>query len=275
MPDGLDGDHEHDAYEYFEPTSSTTSAWGDHLQHGGPPTGLLMRALSRQAPDPDQHFSRVTTEILGAIGLDLNRVRSYVIRPGRQISMVGADLEVRQGDGSFRVAARAVAWRLRAHDTAEIGAQPADAMRPVPTDLGASAGLTGDDSLGVDWGTRGFIGAIESVTTPGRLGDTPAAWLRPSIDLVDGEPITDIESIMTVVDVANGLGTRLRPDEWTWMNTDTTVHFSAVPHGPWLGIDAQMATGPSGFGATFADLYDLDGFIGRSAQTVLLSAVPT
>ncbi|OPX15349.1 thioesterase family protein [Gordonia sp. i37] len=259
-----------DGFEYFRPTSATISPWSSDIQHGGPPTGLLMRALEHAAPETSMHFTRVTTEILGAVGLEMNRVRAQVIRPGRRISMVAADLEVVQPDGSYRPVARAVAWRLRAHDTSTIAVRPQSPLRPTPEDIDVKVGVTADSSLGVDWGTEGFIGSTESAVTTGRLGATPAVWLRPAVELVAGEKISDLQSIMTVVDVANGLGTRLRPDEWTWMNTDTTVHFSAVPSGQWLGIDAELAAGSDGFGATFADLYDADGFIGRSAQTVLL-----
>lgn len=259
-----------DGFEYFRPTASTISPWSSDIQHGGPPTGLLMRALDRTAPHSALHFTRVTTEILGRVGLGTNRVRAQVVRPGRRISMVAAELEVQQDDRSFRAAARAVAWRLRAHDTSAITDATYPPLRPTPDELTVNSGVGPDDRLGVDWGTNGFIGSVESAVTAGRAGNTPAVWLRPAIDLVEGEKISDIESIMTVVDVANGLGTRLRADEWTWMNTDTTVHFSAVPTGEWLGIDAHLAAGPEGFGASFADLYDVDGFIGRSAQTVLL-----
>lgn len=262
---------EHDAgYEYFQPTEATQSVWASTMQHGGPPSGLMMRSLLRCDPSPAQRFTRVTTEILGPIGLGVNRLRTEVIRPGRQISLVGTDLEVAQADGSFRLAARSVGWRLRTADTAHVAHEP-EPLRPGPADLTPVTGVTESDDLGVDWGTVGFIGSIESAAIPGRVGDTPAVWVRPAIPLVGGEQITDLESIFTVIDIANGLGTRLRTDQWTWMNTDTTVHLTRTPRGPWVGIDADMVQGPEGFGATFADLYDAGGFIGRSAQTVLLA----
>ncbi|MGC4932318.1 thioesterase family protein [Gordonia sp. DT30] len=258
-----------DGVDYFRPTAATTSPWSADIQHGGPPTGLLMRALGQVAPDPSMHFTRVTTEILGAVGLGVNRVRAQVLRPGRRISVVTAELDVQQPGGAFRTVARAVAWQMRAHDTSAV-AQARPRLRPTPDELHRTLGVTSHSSLGVDWGTEGFIGTTEIAVAGDGAGDTPAVWLRPAIELVAGEKTSDLESVMTVVDVANGLGTRLRPDQWTWMNTDTTVHFTAVPTGPWLGIDADLAAGPDGFGATFADLYDVDGFIGRSAQTVLL-----
>lgn len=257
-------------HEYFQPTEATQSVWASTMQHGGPPSGLMMRSLLRCDAQPGQQFTRVTTEILGPIGLGVNRIRAAVMRPGRQISLVGTDLEVQQADGSFRLAARSVGWRLRTADTADI-AEPPEALTPTPDDLTPVHGVTENSDLGVDWGTIGFIGSIESATAPGRTGDTPAVWVRPAIALVGGEEISDLESMFTVIDIANGLGTRLRTDQWTWMNTDTTVHLTRIPSGPWVGIDADMVQGPDGFGATFGDLHDRHGFIGRSAQTVLLN----
>ncbi|MFT4125795.1 MAG: thioesterase family protein [Gordonia sp. (in: high G+C Gram-positive bacteria)] len=255
-------------FEYFRPTDATGGPWVPGIQHGGPPTGLLTRALRRAAttlPGPMQ-FTRITVEILGPVGLDVNRVRAQVIRPGRRIAMVAADLEVRGPDGTFRPAARAVAWLMRPADTTAIVRVPVEPLTPTPDALTTTPGVS---QGGVRWEPTGFIGSLTSAVVPGATG-VPAMWLRPEIDLVDGEPITDLESIMTVVDVANGLGTQLDTSAWTWMNTDTTVHFTTVPQGPWLGIDAELAAGPSGFGTTFADLYDARGFIGRSAQTALL-----
>ncbi|GAC70299.1 thioesterase family protein [Gordonia soli] len=267
-----DDDHDSgsESVEYFQPTGATVSVWASTMQHGGPPAGLLMRALLRADPDPAHHFTRVTTEILGPIGLGINRVRSRVVRPGRQIAMVEANLDVRREDGTYRTAARSVGWRLKTGDSSAIARGPRAPLGPLPGERESIIGFPTDSENGVAWGTVGFIGTVESVTVPGRNGDTPAVWLRPTIPLVDGEETSDLESQFTVLDVANGMGTRLRPDEWTWMNTDTTVHLTSTPEGPWLGIDADMAVGREGFGATFADLYDTSGFIGRSAQTVLL-----
>ncbi|MCR8897101.1 thioesterase family protein [Gordonia sp. GONU] len=259
-------------HEYFRPTDATLSVWSPTMQHGGPPSALMMRSLLRCDPDPAQHFTRVTTEILGPIGLGINRIHARVIRPGRQISLVETELDVQQPDGSFRTAARSVGWRIRAADTGEIANGPVP-LSPLPDELPSQIGFPDDSGEAVDWGTLGFIGTVESARTTGRNGSTPAVWLRPAIPLVEGEKTSDLESIFTVIDVANGLGTQLRPDRWSWMNTDTTVHLTRVPSGPWVGIDAHMVAGPDGFGGTFADLYDTSGYIGRSAQTVMLNAV--
>ncbi|NMO05166.1 thioesterase family protein [Gordonia sp. TBRC 11910] len=260
-----------DGYEYFQPTPSTLSVWADTLQHGGPPTALLTRSLQAVVAGRSGGFSRITTDILGAIGLDVNRVRAQVIRPGRQISVIGAELDVRQADGSFRTAARASAWFLDGAPTAPIEHLPRPPLTPPPGEVAMRRGITTDDTTGIDWGTVAFIGTTETGRADSRNGGTPATWIRPLLPLVDGEPTSDLSSAFTVIDVANGIGTSLDPRRWSWMNTDTTVHLLRPPRGEWLGLDSDLAVGPAGYGATFADLYDADGFVGRSAQTVLLA----
>ncbi|MEZ5211717.1 MULTISPECIES: thioesterase family protein [unclassified Gordonia (in: high G+C Gram-positive bacteria)] len=266
-PDGDDP-----AYDYFQPTPATVSVWSPNIQHGGPPTGLLVRAMEGVADPADgQAVTRVTMEILGAIGLDVNRVRAWIPRPGRQISQVAAELEARQPDGSYRVVGRAVAWRLKVTDTAAVERLPREPLSPSPADVPHAIGFPEVDGVAVPWGRIGFIGTIEVAGAPGRNEPTPAVWLRPLLPLVAGSPTSPLASAFTVVDVANGVGSTMNPSEWSWMNTDTTVHLTGQPTGEWIGIDSAMAAGREGYGASFAELYDERGYLGRSAQTVLLT----
>lgn len=267
VPEG--GDPE---YEYFQPTKATASVWSQDMQHGGPPSGLLMRAMLRVVPDDGQHFARVTNEIIGQVGLGVNRVRASVPRPGKRISMVQADLESQLPDGSFRLAARAVAWRMLSADSSAVVHTPNEPLPAGPDDLKQIVGFPTEDEDAVPWGKVGFIGTAVTARQPGRNGETPALWIRPAIPLVGGEEMTNLESVFTVLDVANGVGTQLNPLEWSWMNMDTTAHLTAQPTSPWLGIDADLAIGATGYGATFADLYDVSGFLGRSAQSDLIVA---
>nr|WP_212763236.1 thioesterase family protein [Gordonia araii] len=265
-----------DGWEYFAPTESSVSVWTSEIQHGGPPTGLLTRVLRRTAAaagtGESVTFSRIATDILGPVGLDTNRVKGEVIRPGRQISLIGAELQTRQPDGSYRTAATARAWQLHGSPSAQIAHAPRPPMSPLPGELTVHRGVTPQTAPGVDWGTVGFIGSTETAWVDGRTGSTDAVWIRPLAPLVEGEETDFLDSLGVVADVANGVGTTLDPREWTWMNTDTTMHLLRRPVGSWIAIDSELSAGPAGFGATYADLYDEQGFVARTAQTVLLAA---
>ncbi|MFZ2510462.1 MAG: thioesterase family protein [Gordonia sp. (in: high G+C Gram-positive bacteria)] len=269
-PEGADT-----GYEYFQPTAATASVWTAAIQHGGPPTGLLVRAMENAVggttPPDGLGFSRVTMEILGAIGYGVSRVRTWIPRPGRQISQVAAELSEQQPDGTFRIVGRTTAWRLLRRDSSSISRTPHPPLPLAPGDLATTVGFPTTGENATSWGTLGFIGTIEVGLLDGRTGTTPALWIRPTLPLVAGEETSDLASAFTVIDVANGVGSDLPTTEWSWMNTDTTVHLIRAPRGPWVGLDATLAAGPDGYGATLGDLYDADGFLGRSAQTVLLS----
>ncbi len=281
LPTAVDDAQAGDGWEYFAPSGSVVSVWSPDIQHGGPPTGLLTRSLRRAAAAENDNgdgarvtFSRIATDILGAIGLGTNRIRGEVIRPGRRISLIGAELQVAGPDGSYRTAATARAWQLHGSSSTDIEHAPREPMSPRPDSLAIHRGVTPTSTQGVDWGTIGFIGSTETawVPGPGRAGPLSAVWIRPLAPLVAGEETDFLDSLCVVADVANGVGCDLDPRRWTWMNTDTTLHLLRRPCGSWVALDAELAAGPDGFGATFADLYDEAGFVGRTAQTVLLSA---
>ncbi|GAA1463810.1 thioesterase family protein [Williamsia maris] len=256
-----------DGYEHFTPTHSTVSVWTDTIQHGGPPSALLVRALEGLASAPGLSISRVTIDILGAIGLSENRIRATAIRPGRQISQVQAELDVLGPDGRYRTAARATAWLLASTDTAEL-VTPSEVF-PIPTDDVAGGALPDWTAMG--WATTGFISSVDFHRADTGTSRPGLTWLRPRIDLVEGETATPLSRFACVVDIANGLGSTLSPREWTWMNTDTTIHLRRAPAGDWFGVDAQLVGGGRGFGYTAADLFDEAGSVGRSSQTVLLT----
>ncbi|GGF42482.1 thioesterase family protein [Williamsia phyllosphaerae] len=256
-----------DGYEHFAPATATESVWTDTIQHGGPPSALLMRALESVDHAPGLSMSRVTIDILGAIGLSENRTRAITIRPGRQISQIQAELDVLGPDGRYRTAARATAWLLATSDTAELAGE--SISPPTPADGGGGGELPDWTSTG--WAGSGFIASVDFERSDPAAGRPGLTWLRPRIDIVEGETASPLSRFCCVVDIANGLGSTLSPREWTWMNTDTTIHLHRVPTGDWFGVDAELTVGASGFGYTAADLFDESGPVGRSSQTVLLN----
>ena len=73
-----------------------------------------------------------------------------------------------------------------------------------------------------------------------------------------------------VVDSANGVGAALDPERFMFMNTDTAVHLHRSPRGNDFAVRARGSIGPDGIGVTTAEVFDRDGFIGTSAQTLLV-----
>ncbi|WP_043807407.1 thioesterase family protein [Rhodococcus triatomae] len=253
-----------DGTERFEPTGHTLSTWSTDMQHGSPPSALLARAVRRCEQRADTRVTRMVIEILGAVPLTEIRVRSWVERPGRRIELVVAELSAEQPDGSWRAVARGTGWRLQTADTAAI-AHPADAEMPV---------RTGTSALpeGTFWHS-GFIDTVDwNWLTPIGAPGTSHAWGRPTPELVQGEPLEPLDRLFLVADTANGVGTKIDPAEWTFLNTDVTVHIFRAPEGDWVGVAAETSYGPDGIAMSSGVLHDDCGPVARVTQTVQVRA---
>ena len=101
-------------------------------------------------------------------------------------------------------------------------------------------------------------------------GESNVAWLSPLVPLVDAEEMTQLQRLAMVVDCANGVGAALDPEQFVFMNTDTTVHLHRMPTGNDFALRARGSIGPDGIGVTTADIFDRQGFIGTVAQTLLV-----
>ena len=111
---GVDGD-----YQVFDSTDGTRSNWDPEIQHGSPPLALMTRLIEELAGDSGLRVGRLTLDILGAIPVAQVRVRAWVERPGKRISMMAAEMSETRPDGGQRVVARVTAWLLATSDTAD------------------------------------------------------------------------------------------------------------------------------------------------------------
>lgn len=267
-PDGSDTAHAGPAgaTAYYEPlgddrylpTLHTEGAWISEEQHMAPASGLLTDAIERCSGRDDLVTARIGFDILGLIHRREVDVTATVIRPGRTIELVQAEMTC-----AGRTLVRATAWRLAISDTADLEASE------LPT-------MSGPDSPGVvqgDWTTTwggGFISSLDLRVLPGRRPGRGRAWVRTPIPLVDGVRVGALASWIGMVDTANGVAVRVPPSELLFPNTDLTVHLVRPPRGEWLGLDTSVNFGPGGVGLTSSVLHDQDGPVGRAAQSLTL-----
>lgn len=254
-----------DGAQRYSPTDFTRSVWDTEMQHGSPPAALLVRAIERGHPRDDLRLGRVTVELLGPVPVSECRVRTRVLRPGRNIELVRAELDGRLADGTFRTAVTATAWRMATADTtaAERATDPRLRVRN-PTQQ------SGFGHFG-SFETTTFLDAVDWqwLTVPG--GDEPGrVRARCIAALVDGEQPSPVERLFSVVDAANGIGATLDPSGWTFLNTEMTVHLHRMPQGDEIGIAAGASIGPDGLGMCSAVIHDAEGPVARTAQSLLV-----
>ncbi len=244
----------------FESTADTRSIWDPAIQHGSPPLALLTRAVEDLAAGSGLRVGRLTLDILGAIPVAPVRVRTEVLRPGTRISLMAAEMLASRPDGTRRTVARVTAWLLAPSDTADV---VTDRYPPL-----AEGEVTG---LAHAW--EGAPGYLETVSWRRQAddGNSAVAWLTPLVPLVDDEPTSALQRLAMVVDSANGIGAALDPNEFVFMNTDTRVHLHRAAGGRRTSrLRTRGSIGPDGIGVTTAELFDRRGFIGTSAQTLLV-----
>ncbi|MFE3190682.1 thioesterase family protein [Nocardia sp. NPDC059240] len=253
-----------DGFERYLATASTVSVWAASMQHGAPPSALLARAVEQCEPRAGARIVRLTMEILGPMPVDEIEVRAWVERPGKRVELVAAELVAVQPDGSRRVVAKAAAWRIATSDSSSVVHTADAALPPVP------------ESGEADWGVPpGWdVGYVKSVEIRVVNGDatTRRVWVRPLVEVVEGEEISPLVRVFAIADLANGIGAQLDPYRWTFMNTDLTIDLFRLPESEWIGLEVQTSIGPDGVGMCSTVLHDEQGPIGRCLQILEVRA---
>lgn len=247
----------------YEATEHAAGPWDPGHQHGGPPAALLARAIEAVRPRPDHWIARIAFDIIGPVPLGELEVAAHLIRPGRSVELLEAELTAHG-----RPVMRATAWRvLVAPPETPTSTTPA---APPGVSL-ADAGSGGLD-LPAQW-RSGYLEAIEwRLITGAFLQPGPcAAWTRMRMPLVDGEPVSPIQRTLVVADSGSGLGNELDIRSWLFINPDLTVHFTRPPCGEWICLEAGTSIAPNTLGLARSTLSDVEGVVGYGSQSLLIA----
>ena len=247
----------------FVPTKKAGSPWGDDVQHGGPPAGLLARAIERFAGAPDMHVSRLTIDLFRPVPMAPVEVTARTVRAGRRIHVVEATL---CADGVD--VCRASGLLLRTTTEGGIRAGGAMASPPGPDGIDTSALGAGLRSPGPR--REGFHTAVEFRRPPRTEETGPVvAWIRMPMPLVDGETVTPLVRIAATADFVNAIGSSGSSAGMGFINVDSTVYLHRPPAGEWIGMQVERSLEPDGVGVAAALLFDQHGLVGRATQAVL------
>jgi len=248
-------------------TEHARGPWDPGACHGGPVAAMLVRASSGVEPaEPDRwQLARITVELVRPVPVgEPLTVAAELERPGRNVSLVAATLQ----DGAGRVVARSRALRVR---TAEVPLR--GGHLPEPPFGPAGVGRVERPS----WSSEHLAfhnAAVEmrfvhgTFAAPGPV----SAWMRVAVPLLPGSPLTGPERAVATADFGNGVSSELDPDEFTYVNPDLTVHLLRAPRGEWIGMRSSSQYGPLGAGLAESALFDADGRVGRSVQSLLVAA---
>jgi hypothetical protein len=241
----------------FVATELTRGPWSRDLQHGGPPSALIARAV-RRAAGPEGRIVRVTVDLLRPVPLGRVTIAIEPVREGRAARVYRARLSV---GGKESLNATALVVR-----TVEVGldATPGGSFPRSPEDSDPYTFTFFSDSVG-------YHTAMEVRVARGTWGKGPlAGWMRMRFPLVPGEEPAPVERVLAAADSGNGISPFLDPKKFSFVNPDLTVHLRRDPIGEWIGLDAATAIEPDGTGLAESALFDARGPIGRSLQSLVV-----
>lgn len=261
--------------ERFVSLPTTAGPWGRESQHGSPPAALLARAIERLGQGPEgaggsaeaatdavtgRVIGRFTMELLGPVPVGPLGVGAEVLRPGRNVELCGATL---YDEERGRAVARATAWRFPVS-----GSGPRrEPQAPPHTPADGS-----HHDRPPSW-SGGYLDAVEWRWVKGAVMDPGPAvvWMRTAVDLVEGEPMSPVQRLLSCVDSASGVSAELDPAEWGFLNTELTVHVLRPPVGEWVCLDAATTLGSGSVGLATSRVYDAQGLVARTAQALLVA----
>ena len=246
----------------YRATRATQSPWNPEAQHGGPPTALIAHVIARLLPRNGMRIARVAAEFLGLIPLDEVTVHARVTRAGKKIELVEAEIVA---NGRCAVSARV--WRIATRSDEMLAQRAAEieGARPVPPDL-----LDGGQDESAKWG---YSAATEWRYLRGAMGaiGAAAAWMRPCVALVAGEPWAPVERILVAADSANGISGELPFDgSWLFAPPSFSIALQREPRGEWVLLEARTTLAPDGIGVCAFSVSDPDGLLGAGTQALLV-----
>jgi hypothetical protein len=249
--------------EHLLATELTRGPWSSQLQHGGPPAALLAAAIEHAEPDASRFIvARLTFEFVRPVPLAAFTIRTEVLRAGQKAQRITSSL---LHDGVEVV--RAHGLRIRRTQV------------PLPSPRcprhSAPRGPAGLEPWQFPFfrDRVGYHTGVEVRIARGVWGKGPTtAWLRLRAPLVDREPTSPLQALVTIADAGNGVCTVLDPRQYTFVNPDMTIHLDRPPIGEWFALDARSTVDPLGVGLAQSEVHDRDGELGRVLQCLVVEA---
>jgi hypothetical protein len=246
----------------FTPAEHARGPWDPGALHGGAPAALIARAFEQQEPGAELPIARLSFEFLSPIPFAPLQLHTKIVRKGRRVQELAAELSAGE-----ELICRASALRVQAvPDGLPLGTLPPQDALPQP-ELGKESAF----ALSPDAGTSFASTAMQMswLSDPWALGPGKV-WMRLRHPLVPGEPLTPLIRLVATADFGNGISAELPFEEYLFINADLSIHLWRQPQGEWIGLDARTLVHSGGTGLAESVLHDSAGPVGRAFQTLVV-----
>jgi hypothetical protein len=258
-----------------EPTEHARGPWDPRALHGGAPAALIARAFERAEPGAELPIARLGFEFLKPIPFAELQVTTEIVRNGRRVQELAAELRTVSTDGApgGETIGRASALRIQAvpeglPDPDRRGLPGPEPVRSMPgPEQGKVVKFALNDTETSSLATTGM--EMSWITDPWSLGPGQV-WMRLREPLLPGEQASPLVRLTATADFGNGISAELRFDRYLFINADLTIHLWRRPQGEWIGLDAKTVLMDGGVGTAESVLHDTHGPVGRAVQTLVV-----
>jgi len=244
-------------------TELTRGPWNPEHQHGGPPIGLVAREIARTAASLGlTHVARLTANLLRPVPIAELTLAVQTDYAGRNAAHFSAVLSAGGKD-----LVRCTALAQRASNLPLPERLPGHPLPRAPRAPEASSAVRAPFAIGV----TGYPDLVETRVAEGEFFRGPCAiWFRLRHALVEGETPYPVERVAVVADSGNGISAILDFKRYVFVNSDLTINLLRAPAGEWICIEARTLLGPASGGLAEARIYDEQGLVGRSTQSLIV-----
>jgi len=247
-------------------TELTRGPWDAQHQHGGPPIALAAREIARlAAPLGLTHFARLTGNLLRPVPIAELAVAVQTDYAGRNAAHYSGVLTA---GGKEVLRCTALVQRETALPLPEgLPGHPLPKAPRAPADSPAGRfPFASAERLG-------YADLVEARVASGALFRGPCAiWFRLRHPIVEGETPLPIERVAVAADSGNGISAILDFRKYLFVNSDLTINLLRRPEGEWICLEARTLLGPASTGLAEARIYDEQGLVGRSTQSLIVRA---
>ena len=217
------------------------------------------RAIESVNDREDLSVARIVFDILRPVPIEPLTLNVQVVRPGKSVELVHAALATNEQE-----VMRASAWRIH------VEKRDLEPTPPVPPPASPTEGTALPP---FETGYEGYLQAMEWAFVDGIfLQEGPAtAWTRMRIPLIAGEEPSPLTRVLAAVDSASGISSAVDFSSWLFVNPDLSVYLSRLPRGEWICLDAATTVDDRGIGLAAGKIFDEEGEIGRSLQSLFIA----